>query len=81
MLLKIQVAGGDGTASWLLGVVSDLKLPHPPPIATVPLGTGNNLPFAFGWVHYVTLSLNPNYENFIITLINFHFVEYSFVLL
>ncbi|KAL2327731.1 hypothetical protein Fmac_021158 [Flemingia macrophylla] len=47
--LRIIVAGGDGTASWLLGVVSDLKLPQPPPIATVPLGTGNNLPFAFGW--------------------------------
>ncbi|KAI3737710.1 hypothetical protein L2E82_27720 [Cichorium intybus] len=45
----VQVAGGDGTAGWLLGVVSDLKLSHPPPIATVPLGTGNNLPFAFGW--------------------------------
>jgi len=45
-----QVAGGDGTASWLLGVVSDLKLSHPPPVATVPLGTGNNLPFSFGWV-------------------------------
>lgn len=47
--LRIIVAGGDGTASWLLGVVADLKLPRPPPIATVPLGTGNNLPFAFGW--------------------------------
>nr|XP_027061565.1 diacylglycerol kinase 5 isoform X2 [Coffea arabica] len=47
--LKIIVAGGDGTAGWLLGVVSDLKLSKPPPIATVPLGTGNNLPFAFGW--------------------------------
>ncbi|KAK7312960.1 hypothetical protein VNO77_37239 [Canavalia gladiata] len=47
--LRIIVAGGDGTASWLLGVVSDLKLPRSPPIATVPLGTGNNLPFAFGW--------------------------------
>ncbi|XP_054813789.1 diacylglycerol kinase 5-like isoform X2 [Prosopis cineraria] len=47
--LKLIVAGGDGTAGWLLGVVCDLKLPHPPPIATVPLGTGNNLPFAFGW--------------------------------
>ncbi|KAJ7981679.1 diacylglycerol kinase [Quillaja saponaria] len=47
--LRAVVAGGDGTASWLLGVVSDLKLPHPPPIATVPLGTGNNLPFSFGW--------------------------------
>ncbi|GAB2285331.1 Diacylglycerol kinase 5 [Dionaea muscipula] len=42
--LRIIVAGGDGTAGWLLGVVCDLKLSHPPPIATVPLGTGNNLP-------------------------------------
>ncbi|KAK4384609.1 Diacylglycerol kinase [Sesamum angolense] len=47
--LRIIVAGGDGTAGWLLGVVSDLKLALPPAIATVPLGTGNNLPFAFGW--------------------------------
>ncbi|XP_068644435.1 diacylglycerol kinase 1-like [Aristolochia californica] len=47
--LKLIVAGGDGTASWLLGVVSDLKLAPLPPIATVPLGTGNNLPFSFGW--------------------------------
>ncbi|KAG5142751.1 hypothetical protein JHK82_018446 [Glycine max] len=39
----------DGTAGWLLGVVRDLKLSHLPPIATVPLGTWNNLPFAFGW--------------------------------
>ncbi|KAG1368205.1 Diacylglycerol kinase 5 [Cocos nucifera] len=47
--LRLIVAGGDGTANWLLGVVCDLKLDHPPPIATVPLGTGNNLPFSFGW--------------------------------
>ncbi|XP_020399745.1 diacylglycerol kinase 5 [Zea mays] len=48
--LRLIVTGGDGTASWLLGVVSDLKLSHPPPVATVPLGTGNNLPFSFGWM-------------------------------
>ncbi|KAK9677968.1 hypothetical protein RND81_11G179400 [Saponaria officinalis] len=47
--LRIIVAGGDGTAGWILGVLCDLNLSHPPPIATVPLGTGNNLPFAFGW--------------------------------
>jgi diacylglycerol kinase (ATP) len=47
--LRLIVAGGDGTASWLLGVVSDLKLSQSPPVATVPLGTGNNLPFSFGW--------------------------------
>ncbi|KAJ6298040.1 hypothetical protein OIU76_019213 [Salix suchowensis] len=44
---RLQV--GMAQPGWLLGVVSDLKLPQPPPIATVPLGTGNNLPFAFGW--------------------------------
>ncbi|PNX96763.1 diacylglycerol kinase iota-like protein, partial [Trifolium pratense] len=47
--LRLIVAGGDGTAGWLLGVICDLELSHPPAIATVPLGTGNNLPFAFGW--------------------------------
>ncbi|KAK1435661.1 hypothetical protein QVD17_01427 [Tagetes erecta] len=47
--LRIIVAGGDGTAGWILGVISDLNLAQPPPVATVPLGTGNNLPFAFGW--------------------------------
>ncbi|PWA81041.1 NAD kinase/diacylglycerol kinase-like domain-containing protein [Artemisia annua] len=47
--LRIIVAGGDGTAGWILGVISDLNLTPPPPVATVPLGTGNNLPFAFGW--------------------------------
>ncbi|CAI9784436.1 unnamed protein product [Fraxinus pennsylvanica] len=52
--LKIIVAGGDGTAGWLPGVVSDLKLSQPPPIAMVPLGTGNNFPFAFGWVELPT---------------------------
>lgn len=47
--LRIIVAGGDGTASWILGVICDLKLPYMPPVATVPLGTGNNLSFSFGW--------------------------------
>ncbi|KAK2974625.1 hypothetical protein RJ640_029737 [Escallonia rubra] len=32
--LRLIVAGGDGTANWLLGVVSDLKLAQPPPVAT-----------------------------------------------
>lgn len=44
------MAGGDGTAGWLLGVMGDMRLDDPPPIATMPLGTGNNLPYSFGWV-------------------------------
>ncbi|BBN02113.1 diacylglycerol kinase (ATP) [Marchantia polymorpha subsp. ruderalis] len=47
--LRIVVAGGDGTHGWLLGAVADLKLKDLPPVSTVPLGTGNNLPFSFGW--------------------------------
>ncbi|KAJ9691500.1 hypothetical protein PVL29_013626 [Vitis rotundifolia] len=35
----IIVAGGDGIAGWLLGIVSDLKLSRPPPIATKNPGT------------------------------------------
>lgn len=49
MKLRIIVAGGDGTVGWLLGVLSDLKLARPPPVATMPLGTGNNISFSFGW--------------------------------
>ncbi|GJW97105.1 integrase, catalytic region, zinc finger, CCHC-type containing protein [Tanacetum coccineum] len=37
--LRIIVAGGDGTAGWILGMISDLNLAQPPPVATVPLGT------------------------------------------
>ncbi|KAJ7558436.1 hypothetical protein O6H91_04G039100 [Diphasiastrum complanatum] len=47
--LRIVVAGGDGTHGWLLGTVADLSVSILPPIATIPLGTGNNLPFSFGW--------------------------------
>ncbi|GKE62072.1 diacylglycerol kinase 5-like protein, partial [Tanacetum coccineum] len=34
--LRIIFAGGDGTAGWILGVISDLNLAQPPPVATVP---------------------------------------------
>lgn len=54
--LRLIVAGGDGTASWLLGVVCDLRLARPPPIITVPLGTGNNIPFSFGWAFQMACS-------------------------
>ncbi|KAG6519255.1 hypothetical protein ZIOFF_022747 [Zingiber officinale] len=58
--LRLIVAGGDGTANWLLGVICDLKLARPPPLATMPLGTGNNIPFSFGWVVGVSFGLQLN---------------------
>ncbi|GJW05817.1 diacylglycerol kinase 5-like protein [Tanacetum coccineum] len=45
--LRIIFAGGDGTAGWIFGLISDLNLAQPPPVATVPLETKNNPPFAF----------------------------------
>lgn len=47
--IKIIVAGGDGTAGWLLEVVSDLTLSQQPPIATIPLETGKENLFLENW--------------------------------
>jgi len=48
--LVILAAGGDGTVAWVLKTLSDLKLePAPPPVAVLPLGTGNDLALSFGW--------------------------------
>ncbi|MCO5558805.1 hypothetical protein L7F22_012392 [Adiantum nelumboides] len=47
--LRIIVAGGDGTVGWVLGIIAKLNLSHPPPIAPIPFGTGNNLHYSFGW--------------------------------
>ncbi|CAD7940080.1 unnamed protein product [Amoebophrya sp. A25] len=50
---RLLVCGGDGTASWILGVVAGLcsnnELKTQPPVAIVPLGTGNDLARSLGW--------------------------------
>lgn len=47
--LRILVAGGDGTVTWVLGSIMDLALDPMPPVAVMPLGTGNDFSFNFGW--------------------------------
>ena len=47
--LRILVAGGDGTVTWVLGSIMDLALDPMPPIAVMPLGTGNDFSYNFGW--------------------------------
>ncbi|KAF7838075.1 diacylglycerol kinase 7 [Senna tora] len=50
--IRVLVAGGDGTVGWVLGSLTELhkdgRMPVPP-VAVVPLGTGNDLSRSFGW--------------------------------
>lgn len=45
--LRVIVAGGDGTVGWMLSTVEELS--PPPPVAVIPLGTGNDLSRSFRW--------------------------------
>ncbi|GLT97558.1 hypothetical protein SLE2022_151160 [Rubroshorea leprosula] len=50
--IRIVVAGGDGTVGWVLGCLGELiraEREPVPPVAIIPLGTGNDLSRSFGW--------------------------------